>query len=250
MDVKNTSNRANLIDSGTASPTVGPNGDVYIGVLESPFSNSHGWLLHYNSTLTTAKPAGAFGWDDTASIVPRSMVPQYTQAMSTSPYLIMTKYNNYAGTGGDGVNKLAILDPYLTHVDSASGATVMNEVETIAGVTPDPDFPTLPGAVREWCINAAAIDPYTDSVIANSEDGRLYRWDLSTNTFSESITLTTATGEAYTPTLIGPDGTVYAINDAHLFAVVPEPSTLLLTAAGLGAMIAARRRRGAKGGSQ
>jgi hypothetical protein len=251
MDVKNTSNRANLIDSGTASPTVGPNGDVYIGVLESPFSTSHGWLLHYNAALTVAKPAGAFGWDDTASIVPRSMVPQYTQAMSTSPYLIMTKYNNYAGTGGDGVNKLAILDPYLTHVDPASGATVMNEVETIAGVTPDPEYDaTLPNAVREWCINAAAIDPFTDSVIANSEDGRLYRWDLATNTFAESITLTTATGEAYTPTLIGPDGTVYAINNAQLFAVVPEPSTLLLTAAGLGAVFAARRRRGAKVKSQ
>ena len=232
MDVKTPTNPATLSDSGTASPTIGPNGDVYFGVLENPFSTSKGWLLHFNSTLTQAKPSGAFGWDDTASIIPRSMVPQYTAAMSASPYLIMTKYNNYAGTGGDGVNKLAILDPFLTHVDPSTGATVMNEVETIAGVTPDPEYiATHPNAVREWCINSAAVDPASGLVLANSEDGKLYSWDLATNSFTQSITLTSGVGEAYTPTLIGPDGTVYAINDATLFAInaVPEPGTLALT---------------------
>jgi WD40 repeat protein len=73
--------------------------------------------------------------------------------------------------------------------------------------------------VKEWCINSAAVDPATDSVLAGSEDGKLYRWDLATNTFSQSMVLTSGLGEAYTPTLIGPDGTVYAINNATLFAV-------------------------------
>ena len=36
------------------------------------------------------------------------MVPSYP---GTSRYLLMTKYNNYAGVGGDGVNKIAVLDP-------------------------------------------------------------------------------------------------------------------------------------------
>src|SRR5581483_12459638 len=49
--------------------------------------------------------------------------------------------------------------------------------------------------------------------------GKLYRWDLSTNTFTQSIVLTAGIGEAYTPTIIGVDGTVYAINNATLFAV-------------------------------
>jgi hypothetical protein len=216
MDVLYPANPADLNDDGSASPTVGPDGDVYIGVLENPFNSSKGWLLHFSGDLSQAKTPGAFGWDDTVSIVNSSLVPGYG---GTSPYLLMTKYNNYAGLGGDGVNKIAILDPNDTQIDPRTGATVMREVETIAGVTPDPEFPGLPGAVREWCINTAVVDPFTDSVLANSEDGNLYRWNLATNTFTQVVNLTPGIGEAYTPTLIGVDGTVYAINNATLFAV-------------------------------
>ena len=55
-----------------------------------------------------------------------------------------------------------------------------------------------PNAVREWCINSAAVDPFTKSVLANNEDGKLYRWDLTSNTLSETNTLTSGLGEAYT----------------------------------------------------
>jgi hypothetical protein len=208
---------ANLPDDGTASPTVGPDGDVYFGVLENPFASSKGWLLHFSGDLSQMRPPGGFGWDDTASIVPSSLVPSYH---GTSTYLLMTKYNNYAGLGGDGVNKIAILDPNDTEVDPRTQFPVMKVVISIAGQTPDPEYiDNFPNAVREWCINTAAVDPFTGSILANSEDGRLYRWDLTSNTFSQSITLTNATGEAYTPTLIGADGTVYAVNNATLFAV-------------------------------
>jgi hypothetical protein len=96
----------------------------------------------------------------------------------------------------------------------------MKEVLTILGTTPDPEYDaTDPGAVREWCINTAAVDPATDSVLANSEDGTLYRWDLANNVFSQRIMLTNGQGEAYTPTVIGADGTVYAISRATLFAI-------------------------------
>jgi len=207
-----------LFDASSAAPTVGPDGDVYFGVLENPFPahNDRGWLLHFNRTLATKKIPGSFGWDDTVSIVPASMVPSYT---GTSSYLLMTKYNNYAGVGtGDGKNRLAILDPNATEHDPVLSSTlVMNEVLTILGPTPDDNG--FPGAVREWCINTAAVDPATKSVLVNSEDGQLYRWDLTTNGLTQSIRLTSGIGEAYTPTLIGADGTVYAINGAVLNAV-------------------------------
>jgi hypothetical protein len=150
------------------------------------------------------------------------MVPSYH---GNSSYLLMTKYNNYAdpGLGGDGINKIAILDPNPknSETDPVSGATVMNEVLTIAGPTPDPANRNAqhPNAVREWCINSAAIDPFTKSVLANNEDGKLYRWDLTSNTLSETNVLTPGIGEAYTPTLVGVDGTVYAINNATIFAI-------------------------------
>jgi hypothetical protein len=149
------------------------------------------------------------------------MVPSYH---GNSSYLLMTKYNNYAdpGLNGDGVNKIAILDPQNGMTDPISGATnVMNEVLTIAGPTPDPDNRNAqhPNAVREWCINSAAIDPFTKSVLANNEDGRLYRWNLTSNTLSETNVLTTGVGEAYTPTIVGVNGIVYAINNAILFAI-------------------------------
>ncbi|MDB6148188.1 MAG: hypothetical protein JWO45_1852 [Spartobacteria bacterium] len=209
---------AELSDAGTASPTVGPDGTVFFGVLESPFETGKGWLLQFNSDLSLSSGVpGAFGWDDTASIDPASAVPSYT---GSSSYLLMTKYNDYAGAGGSGLNRIAILDPNASETDPRTEMTVMKEVLTIVGQTPDADFSgEHPGAVREWCINSAVVDPASHSVLANSEDGRLYRWDLVTNTFTESITLTEGIGEAYTPTVIGADGKVYAINNATLFAV-------------------------------
>ena len=219
-----------VIDISTASPTIGPDGDVYFGTNDG--YHGRGVMNHFSADLTQIKTPGSFGWDDTASIVPSLLVPSYH---GRSSYLLMVKYNDYAALGGDGVNKLAILDPNdLTQTDPVTGETVMKEILTVSGLTPDPEFPMLPDAVREWCINTAAIDPATHSVLANSEDGKLYRWDLWTNTLTESITLTSGIGEAYTPTLIGADGTVYAINNATLFAVgVPEPGlTLLALSAG------------------
>jgi hypothetical protein len=222
MDVLHPSNTAVITNDATASPMVGPDGSVYIGVLENPFASNHdrGWLLQFNAGLTKEGIPGDFGWDDTPSVVPASMVPSYK---GTSTYLLMTKYNNYAGEGGNGINEVAVLDPNATEVDPSTGATVMKEVLTIAGVTPDPEFPNVPGAVREWCINTAAVDPATDSILVNSEDGYLYRWSLATNSFTQRIKLNNGFGEAYTPTLIGPNGTVYAIGNATLSAVGGAP---------------------------
>jgi hypothetical protein len=199
---------AQVPDNATASPTVGPDGDVFFGVLESANGAHHfrGWLLHFDSTLGQTLIPGGFGWDNTASVIPAAMVASYT---GSSSYLVMTKYNEYA----TGKNRIAVLDPKAAEDDPISGKPIMNEVVTMLGATPEGT------GVFEWCINTAAIDPLTNSVLVNSEDGFLYRWDLSSNTLTQRLQLSGGLGEAYTPTAIGADGTVYTINDSVLFAV-------------------------------
>ncbi len=216
----NTGDAARVIDSSTASPSVGPDGDVFYGVIESVprLHNSRGWLLHFNAGLTQSKTPGSFGWDNTPSIVPASMVPSYT---GSSTYLLLSKYNNYFLSGtGDGQNRMAVLDPAQSQNDQYSSTfipiLVMKEVLTVLGPTVDPDANS---GRKEWCVNTAAVDPLTQSVLINSEDGFLYRWNLRTNQLSENIKITEGVGQAYTPTIIGPDGTVFSINNAVLFAV-------------------------------
>jgi len=109
-----------------------------------------------------------------------------------------------------------VIDPQVATPDAFSNVQVMSDVLTILGATPDPNFP---GGVVEWCVNTAAVDPFTKSIIVNSEDGYLYRWSLETNTLKERIKLTSGVGESYTPTAVGPDGKVYAINNAMLYSV-------------------------------
>jgi hypothetical protein len=186
--------------------------------MSNPFwaNNDRGFLLQFTANLTPAGAPSSFGWDDCGSIVPASIVPSYTGG---SKYLLLTKYNNYADTGGNGLNRVAIVDPNATMIDPVTGLTVMKVVQSVLGVTPDSDFPNVPGAVREWCINSAAIDVPGRCAIINSEDGSAYRWDFASNSLTQSMKLTAGVGEAYTPTMIGHDGTIYAINNATLFAI-------------------------------
>jgi hypothetical protein len=207
---------AYIFDDSSASPVVGPDGDVYYGVVENDSGHdSRGWLMHFSADLSVQKPTGSFGWDDTPSIVPASMVPSYK---GTSSYLLMTKYNNYYGASphGDGHNEIAIIDPNDTQKDRFSSATVMKEIMTKVGQTQYPGAP--PGVVYEWCINSAVVDVAGHAVIANAEDGHTYRWDLKKDKLTD-VGLNAPIGEAYTPTEIGPDGTVYAINDGVLYAL-------------------------------
>jgi hypothetical protein len=215
-------NPATVTDDSTASPMVAPDNDVYFGILGNPGGGFRGFLLRFSSDLVTQKLSGAFGWDYTAAIVPAAMVPSY---QGSSSYLLFCKYNNYAFSDGNGVNRVALLDPNATQFDphsSAPGFVDMREVLTLIGPTPDPDnYPSFPYAVKEWCINTAAVNPATNSVFVPNEDGRLYRWNVATNSFAQAVTLTAGIGEPYVPSLIGPDGTVYTLNGGTLFALGP-----------------------------
>ncbi|MFL6589946.1 MAG: Ig-like domain-containing protein [Chthoniobacterales bacterium] len=216
-------NAAQVTDDSTASPTVAPDNDVYFGILGNPGGGFRGWLLRFSSDLGVQKLTGGFGWDYTPAIVPSSMVPSYHGGSS---YLLFCKYNNYAFSDGNGVNRVALLDPNASQLDphsSAPGFTEMREVLTLIGPTPDVDSDpaTYPYATREWCINTAAVNPATNSIFVPNEDGRLYRWNVATNSFAEAVTLTAGTGEPYVPSVIGPDGTVFTLNGGTLFALGP-----------------------------
>jgi hypothetical protein len=209
-----TQESAYIIDDSSASPTIGPDGKVFYGVLETSLGqhNCRGWLLSFSADLATKNTPGSFGWDDTVSIVPPSATKG---APGKSSYYLMSKYNDYIDCGsGTGNNEIAILDPFATQTDQYSNVTVMKEVETILDPHQSPA-----GGVYEWCVNSAVIDKRSKSVIANAEDGYSYRWYLPTNTLSQTLNLNPPTAEAYTSTLIGPDGTVYAINNANLYAM-------------------------------
>jgi hypothetical protein len=220
LDPRNHSN-AGILDDGTASPMVAPDDEVFMGVFGNPNNDSRGFLLHFSANLQTNKAPSAFGWDYTPAIVPSSMVPSYT---GSSPYLLFSKYNNYAGGDGNGINRTALLDPNATQIDphpSAPGLVEMREVLTVIGCTPDAEFlgTAFPYAVREWCINTAAVNPATHSIFTPSEDGRIYRWDLAADSLTEVATLGSGVGEPYVPTVVGPDGTIYTLNGGRLFAL-------------------------------
>lgn len=224
---------AGLINESSGSPMIGPDGHVFMGVFGASYRESHGWMLQFDSNLkqTDSKgktlPVGAFGWDDTASVVPSTMVPSYK---GTAKYLICTKYNNYdmgGDDGADGSNKVAVLDPTSNNIskDRQSQIPVMNEVLTVLGPTLTNGDLNHPNARNEWCINSVAVDVNRKSAIINSEDGHMYRWSFVTNTLVEALDLQPATGEAYTETAIGPDGQLYAINNSILCCLGSNAAT-------------------------
>jgi hypothetical protein len=216
---------ASVPGMSTSSPMVAPDGRVFFGVFVN--NGSRGFMLQFSSDLATQFAPGGFGWDTTPSVVPTSMVPQYT---GTSPYLLFSKYNNYytgAGGDGDGSNMIAVLDPNDTEVDfhsSSNGLLIMKRVLFKVSPTHDPGQPNVPTAMTEWCINHAAVDPATQSVIVNNADGKYYRWHLPTNTLTQSVVLTGGYIQPYTMTVIAMDGTMFGMVDSTLFSLGKTPA--------------------------
>ena len=88
--------------------------------------------------------------------MPARGVPGYH---GTSPYLLVSKYNNYLGIWphGNGRNRVAVLDPRASRKDAYANTRVMRAVQTVLSPLHEPGTPA--GARYEWCINSAVVDP-------------------------------------------------------------------------------------------
>ena len=215
--------------------TADADGNIYFGFLVA--EHAPGGLA---SGIARISATGQGTWISAASAASDSAITQvvYNCAPALSgdlKTLYVAVSNGYNGAGYllavdsaslQRVARVELIDPAtgmdaLLSSDGSASPTVGPDGNVYFGVlesSGENHYRGLP-AVKEWCINSAVVDPASGSILAGSEDGTLYRWNLSTNTFSERIVLTPGLGEAYTPTIVGPDGLVYAIHNATLFVI-------------------------------
>jgi outer membrane protein assembly factor BamB len=178
-----------LDDSSSSCPVVGPDGRIFYGGLNTN-GLSQGYLYAF-SPEGRFLGAFEFGWDTTPAIYP-------DPDGDPTHYHLVQKYNRYLAR--------------RFYMVSINPNTMQIECQW-----------ELVG--REWCINAPAID--TNGVVyTNGEDGFLYAlsgmYPAADGTCSPTMTrimLDRARDAAYTPLALGPDGTVYTLNNARLFAV-------------------------------
>ncbi len=166
-------------DNATSSPTVGADGDVFIGVLEATrprtafaagcciLTPRWRWRARRAALAGTAPPPSCRArWCRSTPAVPLPARAQVQQLWRRRPRR----------------RPASIVDPHDNQPGRFSSATVMRELLTVLGPIAAPYHP---GGRKEWCINTATVDPLTRSVLMNSEDGSLYRWHLPSNTLAE-----------------------------------------------------------------
>ena len=193
---------ARLLDAPTASPTVAPDG-VLFGV-NTMYNRGRGHLLKFSSA-GQFQTFFDFGWDSTVAIFPHD-----------GTYSVIAKDNHYEGTF-----YITQLDPNLQpewkFENTNTQSCQRNPDDTITCVDVGHTF--------EWCVNALVVDA-NGVAYALSEDGNLYAFggrghSGEFTTPLHQVFLNLALGAAYTPLSVGPEGTIYTLNDGHLFAVSP-----------------------------
>jgi hypothetical protein len=228
-------------DSGTASPTVLPDGSVLYGSY-TRYNIARGHLFKFSSA-GQFQGFFDFGWDDTLAVVPRD----------NDNFSIVMKDNHYDEEAGFYCNPVLLPsgapDPafpnsqivcsstgipagpfFITQVDkNLVPEWKFKSTETRKchrnpdGTVTCVDDGTQPNGF-EWCINAPAVDS-AGNVYVESEDGFFYVLDQSHiggeifTTPKAKIFLNLAVGAAYTPFSIDQQGRLYAQNNGHLFVI-------------------------------
>jgi outer membrane protein assembly factor BamB len=242
---------ARILDSGTSSPTILPDGNILFGAY-TRYNIARGHTYKLRASDGAIQATYDFGWDDTVAVVP---APTVDDPLAFS---IVMKDNHYDEEAGYYCNTLTNASGNTIPTVSQGGlATIKaNVVCDFTNIPAGPFYITqldsnlLPqwkfqatetrschraadGSVScvddgkhpngfEWCINAPAVDG-NGNVFVESEDGNIYVIDQGhTGVFTTpkfSLFGNLAIGAAYTPFAIDHHGRGYAQNNGHLFVV-------------------------------
>jgi outer membrane protein assembly factor BamB len=223
-----------ILDDGTASPTVLPDGSVIFGGY-TRYNIARGHLFKFSSSGSFLA-AYDFGWDDTLGVYQHGGT--YSIVMKDNHYDEEGGYYCFTPTpvsrGGAPTTRNIVCDYtgipagpfYITQVDPNLVPEWKFWNTNTQSCTRNPDGSITcvsdhPGGF-EWCTNAPLID--RDGVVyANSEDGNLYAIDQGHGgvftTPKQKIFQNIAIGAAYTPASMDASGRIYSQNDGHLFVI-------------------------------
>jgi hypothetical protein len=222
-----------ILDAGTSSPVVLPDGNVYFGAY-TRYNIARGHAYKLKGSDGSVLATYDFGWDDTQAVFQHD-----------GTYSIVMKDNHYDEEAG-----------FYCNPSSAPGAENSLIVCAFTGIPAGPFYITqvnpnlvpewkfkstetrdchrnTDGTVTcvndgnhpngfEWCINAPAVDG-NGNVYVESEDGNVYVLGQGhTGIFTTpkaKIFTNLAVGAAYTPFSIDHQGRLYAQNNGHLFVL-------------------------------
>ena len=219
-----------IIDSGTASPTILPDGSVVFGAY-TRYNIARGHLFKFSSS-GQFQASFDFGWDDTLAVVPRG----------DSNFSIVMKDNHYDEEAGFYCNPSSFPNSQIVCDSTGIPAGPFYITQVNKDLQPEWKFQSTEvrschrnadGSVTcvndgthpngfEWCINAPAVDG-NGNVYVESEDGFVYVIDQGHSgvftTPKARIFTNLAVGAAYTPFSIDMFGRLYAQNNGHLFVL-------------------------------
>jgi hypothetical protein len=209
-----------IIEDGTSSPVVAPDGSVFLGAY-TRYNYAQGHLMKFsvNGTYLAGYP---FGWDDTPAIYQHD-----------GTYSLLSKDNHYGGVGSycnddtwcppnrTASNPAYPEAYYMTQLSSNLVPEWQYQNTNTLSCTRNPD-----GSITcvsdhpfgfEWCINAPAVDR-NGVLYANSEDGNVYEIRQGGG-LRDKLFLQLAVGAPYTPIAVADDGKVYTENFGTMFVV-------------------------------
>lgn len=220
-----------VLDAGTSSPVVLPDGNIYFGAY-TRYNIARGHAYKLRGTDGAILATYDFGWDDTQAVFQHD-----------GTYSIVMKDNHYDEEAGFYCNPspaFPVSQVVCAFTGIPAGPFFITQVD--ANLVPEWKFKSTEtrdchrnadGTVTcvddgmhpngfEWCINAPAVDG-NGNVYVESEDGNVYVLDqghsgiFTTPKFKFFTNL--AVGAAYTPFSIDQQGRLYAQNNGHLFVL-------------------------------